>query len=144
MAERELSEDDARARAEALISSADVVCVATNGSHGHPNIRPMAPVRTEGTSAVWFITHIESSKIIELIKDRSATICGVSSDSGEIVRLWCTVDILDDRDSRAHIWSDELTGFFPGGQNDPNMRVLKFSVVSGSYERGEEYGAFSN
>lgn len=143
MDDMELSAEVSRDGAQRLAAAAEVVYVATNGAHGHPNVRPMAPARVEGVETIWFITHIESSKIIELIKDSHASLCGVSPCGKKSFRLWGDVDILDDRASREHVWSGKCAEHFAGA-DDPNMRVLKFSVVSGMYEEDGSSGVFSN
>ena len=43
MKECELTQKESRTKAEKLLSSAKVVFVGTNGSHGHSNVRTMAP-----------------------------------------------------------------------------------------------------
>ncbi|MDR1944301.1 MAG: pyridoxamine 5'-phosphate oxidase family protein, partial [Synergistaceae bacterium] len=72
MKERKLSQKDARGKAEKLLSDTKTVFLASNGSHGHPNLRAMAPLSFEGVENLWFATSLESSKILELIKDSKA------------------------------------------------------------------------
>ncbi len=144
MKERELSPKDARAKVEKLMSNVGTMFFATNGSHGHPNVRAMMPVRLDGTETVWFTTSLESSKLIELVKDNKAAIYGYAPNTMAEFRLWGNVTILDDHESRRHIWTDELKKHFPGGADDPSMRVLRFDVVSGLYYKDGKSGLFSN
>lgn len=144
MKERELSQKDTRTKVEKLMSSIKTMFLATNGSHGHPNLRAMMPVKIEGTDTVWFITALESSKIIELVKNNKAAIYGFSPNTMAEFRLWGNVSILDDHASRKYIWSDDLKKYFPAGVDDPAMRVLRFDVVSGLYAKDNKSGLFSN
>lgn len=133
MKERELTQREARTKAEKLLSGAKAVYLGTNGSHGHPNVRAMMPVRIDGIERIWFSTALDSSKIIEMVKDDKAVIYGYSPRSMAEFRLWGNIVILEDAASRKKIWNDELKKHFEGGVNDPNLRVLRFDVVSGMY-----------
>jgi general stress protein 26 len=131
--EREIPQKEARAKAEKLLSGIKTVFLATNGSHGHPNLRAMMPLLFEGVQTLWFSTELESSKIIELVKDNKAAVLGYSPRSMSEFRLWGSVKILDDMASRKHVWTDYLKEHFPGGAQDPNLRVLRFDAVSGLF-----------
>ena len=133
MKEREIPQKEARAKAEKLLSGIKTVFLATNGSHGHPNVRAMMPLLFEGVETLWFSTHLESSKIMELVKDDKAAVFGYSSRSLSEFRLWGNVKILDDLVSRKHVWTDALKERFPGGAQDPNLRILRFNAVSGLF-----------
>jgi general stress protein 26 len=144
MKERELSQKDAKAKAEKLLAGAKTVFLATNGSHGHPNVRAMMPVKIEGADTVWFATSLESSKIIELVKDNKAAIYGYTpNNSLAEFRLWGEIAILDDHESRKYIWREEMKKHF-SGIDDRNMRILRFNVVSGLYAKEGKSGIFSN
>ena len=141
MKERELTQREARTKAEKLLTSAKAVYLATNGSHGHPNVRAMMPARIDGIGKIWFSTALDSSKIIELVKDDKAVVYGYSSRSMAEFRLWGNITILVDVASRKKIWNDALKKYFEGGMNDPNLRVLRFDVVSGMYCNKERKSA---
>jgi general stress protein 26 len=133
MKKHEISREDAMAKAMKLLSGAKTVFLATNGSHGHPNLRAMTPIKFEGVHTLWFATSQESSKVNELAGDNKAAVYGYSPRSMSEFRLWGNVDVLDDEGSREHIWTEALKKHFPEGANDPGMRVLRFSAVSGMY-----------
>jgi general stress protein 26 len=133
MKEREFSQKEARARAEKLLSGSKTVFLATNGSHGHPNLRAVTPLSLNGVGEIWFATALDSSKIIELVKSDKAVVYGYSPRSMSAFRLWGNVTILEDGESRNHIRRDDLKEHFPDGADDQNLRVLRFSVLSGMY-----------
>jgi len=130
----ELTQKEAREKAEKLLDKAKSVFLATNGSlGGHPNVRAMAVARNEGVVRIWFCTSLGSDKLIELIKDEKATIYCYNTRTMAEFRLWGTVEILDDADSRKHAWNDEFKAYFSGGVNDPDLRVLRFDASNGVY-----------
>lgn len=142
MYDREIEADRARALIEEVLRGAKDVIFATNGSHGHPNVRTMYVACHDGAEALWFTTSLESSKIIELIKNEKAAIY-IKCDGNAEVRLWGKVVILDDRESRERVWCDDLRAAFPDGAHDPNMRVLRFDVISGLYAKEGRSGIFT-
>lgn len=129
-----ISAKEAREKTEKLLEKAKAVFLATNGSvGGHPNVRAMAVAKNEGIVRIWFVTSLDSDKIIELVKDDKATIYCYSPRTMAEFRLWGNVSIADDPESRKHAWKDEYKAFFPGGANDPNLRVLRFDASNGVY-----------
>lgn len=145
MKDAEMPAAEAREKAEKLLEKSKTVWVATNGSHGgHPNVRAMTPSLVEGSARMWFCTSLDSGKIIELIKDNKATIYGYSPRNLAEFRLWGTVEILDDHESRRHAWREDFKEHFPEGADDPNMRVLRFEASNGFYRGpGGKSGGFS-
>lgn len=142
MEEREISAEEAQDKIRAITDVVEEVILATNGSHGHPNVRTMRIACGNGVDTLWFVTSLESSKIIELIKSSKASVY-IRSDGDAEVRLWGTVAILDDHDSRRYVWRDYMKECFPEGEEDPNMRVLRFDVISGLYAKDGRSGIFS-
>ena len=120
-------------KAAKILSGAKTVYLATNGSHGHPNLRAMAPAMVDGIESVWFMTFAGSSKVKEILRDNHAVLYAWSSRSGTECRLWGTVDVLDDAASKKKVWSEEFREHFPDGPSSENMRVLRFNVSNGTY-----------
>lgn len=130
----EFSPKEAKEKAEKLLDKAKAVFLATNGSlGGHPNVRAMAVAEHDGIARIWFLTGLDSDKILELVKDDKATIYGYSPRTMAEFRIWGNVVIADDPESRKHAWKDEYKEYFPGGAGDPNLRVLRFDVSNGMY-----------
>jgi general stress protein 26 len=106
----------------------------------------MTPARVEGTACIWFVTDLESSKIIELIKDSKAVIYASAPRLVAECRLWGSVDILDDPASKKLVWRDEFKKhLFPDGASLSRLRVLRFNVSNGVYSgKGGRGGEFKN
>jgi general stress protein 26 len=142
----EMSSTEVKERVSKILSSAKTVYLGTNGSHGHPNVRAMFPVKAEGAQTLWFATDLESSKIIELKYDNKAVIYASAPRYAGECRLWGYVDILEDSASRKAVWSDELKKHLPAeNAGSPRLRVLRFNVSNGNYRgKGGETGGFRN
>ncbi|MDR3353809.1 MAG: pyridoxamine 5'-phosphate oxidase family protein [Synergistaceae bacterium] len=140
----DINNKDAKAKAEKLLAESKVVFMGTNGSHGHPNVRAMVPQKHDETRTIWFATNLESSKIIELIKNNKAVVYAYSQKNMSECRFWGAVSTLDDAASRKHIWNDELKKHYSGIE-DPNLRVLRFDISNGIYSNKDgKGGSFTN
>ena len=134
MKKTENGANDAIEKTAKLLAGAKKVYLATNGSHGHPNLRAISPAKAEGARTVWFAVHADSNKISELVNDNHAVIYFDAPRMGGEFRLWGFVEILDDMESRKKIWGKDYEEFFPdGGIESPSLRVLRFDAVNGTY-----------
>jgi general stress protein 26 len=116
-----------------ILSGAKSVYLATNGSHGHPNLRAMAPAQVDGVKSVWFLTSAMSSKIQEIQNDGHAVIYADAPRNAGECRLWGIVSVMSDAASREKAWKDEFKEHFPDGASSEDLRVLRFDVSNGIY-----------
>ncbi|MDR1885079.1 MAG: pyridoxamine 5'-phosphate oxidase family protein [Synergistaceae bacterium] len=146
MKSEEINHKDAKAKAEKLLAESKLVFMGTNGSHGHPNVRALVPMKFEDVRTIWFATDLHSSKILELIKNNRAVVYAFSQKSMTECRFWGAVTILEDAASRKHVWTDELKKHFEGGVDDPRLRVLRFDISNGVYGSNKDgkSGSFTN
>ena len=134
MKKTENGANDVIAKTAKLLAGAKTVYVATNGSHGHPNLRAMVPIAVEeGIRAIWFATSAESSKVLELQNDKHAAVYVEAPRMAGECRLWGYVEVLDDMESRKKVWNDLTAKHFPDGVESPDLRALRFDVTSGIY-----------
>jgi general stress protein 26 len=133
MKTNELKAEEARTKTERVLAGAKVVYMATNGSHGHPNVRAMVTAKAEGAKVLWFVTDAGSSKVAELAGDAKSVIYAPAPRGAGECRVWGSVDILDDDASRETAWRDEFREHFPGGAASPELRVLRFNIANGVY-----------
>ena len=133
MKKTKTDENSVIAKASKLLAGAKTVYLATNGLHGHPNLRAVAPVTAEGVRTVWFATFAGSNKVQELFNDKHAVIYVEGSEMACECRLWGFIEVLDDMESRKKAWNAEIAQHFPDGIESPDLRALRFDVVNGVY-----------
>ena len=133
MKKSEDSANDVIAKSAKLLAGAKTVYLATNGSHGHQNLRALAPITVDGVRTIWFATFAESNKVHELLHDNHAAVYFDAPRMAGELRLWGFVEILDDMESRKKIWNDDTAKHCPDGIDSPNLRALRFDVTSGIY-----------
>ena len=141
---KEMKAKDLMKRAERLIAPMGTVFLATNGQGGFPDVRAVSPTRVEGAGTLWFLTSECSDKCGELTKDPRCMVYATDMEATETyveLRLWGKMEIFADADSRSLAWKDEYLGYFPGGKDNPGLRVLKFTAKSGAIQtpEGKEY-----
>lgn len=123
---------------DVLLAEMNTVFLATLREDGPPNVRALSALRSEGLRTIWMISGSMDKKTRELENDPrcmiyAATLDGESYRYAEL-RLWGTIEIIDDTAAIESIWNEVYDGFFSeGGRYDPTVRILKFTASSGEY-----------
>jgi len=126
--------------AQRLLAQDKAIFLVTVGKDGRPDARAMAAVKTEGLKTIWMMTGKCSQKYQELLKNQECLIYATDLEDTESyleLRLWGRIELLDDADTKAHVWHADYAHYFPGGQADPNLIVLKFTADSGRIQTRE-------
>lgn len=129
-----------------LISPGSTVFLVTTGDNSQPDARAMMTVECEGLKKVWMITGKNCDKYQELSQNAHCLIYATDLDDTENymeLRLWGTMELLDDAESRACTWRDDYLQYFPGGKDDPNLCVLKFTTASGALQTAKDKEKFT-
>lgn len=129
-------------RGLALIKRAKTCLLGTNGDDGFPNIKAMLNymadgmsngMKPEGMNVIWFATLTDSNRVRHLLRDNRACVYYMDDDSFEGLMLVGTVEVLRDPESRRMLWKDGYEVYYPGGVDDPNYTVLKFTTHWANY-----------
>lgn len=122
---------------KSLLAPDKMIFLITTGTDGRPDVRAMAPAQCEEVKTVWMLTCKQSEKYSQLRQNPQCLLYAtVSEDSQEYLelRLWGRIELLDDAATRTKIWRDDYAIYFPGGKDDPNLCVLKFTADSGTVQ----------
>jgi general stress protein 26 len=136
-------DDKARADALALIDASTVAMVGSNGPDGRPWIKAMLKLETEGLTTFWFSTNTSSSRVGQFREDPRASIYFVDPGDYRGLLLLGEMEVLTDRASRERLWRDGFEIYYPGGIDDPDYAVLRFTATSGNYYHGLRNTTFS-
>jgi general stress protein 26 len=121
-------------KAKRLLGQGKPVFLITAGEDGRPDARAMSAVQVKSLTRIWMLTGKSSDKYRELVKRPECMLYATELEHGPDyleLRLWGRMELLDDAASRALAWRDEYLDYFPGGKDDPNVCVLKFTADSG-------------
>ncbi len=120
-----------------LVSPGNTVYLVTVGADGQPDARAMMPVECEGLKTVWMVTGKSCDKSRQLAQNPNCLLYATDPDDTENyleLRLWGSMELLDDAASRARAWREEYLQYFPGGKDDPEVCVLKFTAASAALQ----------
>lgn len=116
---------------------ADKMKLAFIGSvdeQGYPNIKAMLQLRSrEGIKIFYFTTNTSSMRVHQYLTENKACIYFCDSRFFRGVMLRGTMEVLTDAESKAMIWREGDTIYYPKGVTDPDYCVLKFTAISGRY-----------
>jgi general stress protein 26 len=136
-------EDEARADALALVEASPVVMLGSNGPDGHPWIKAMLKLETEGLTTFWFSTNTSSSRVGQLRRNPRASVYVVDTSDYRGLLLLGEVELLTDLAARERLWRQGFEIYYPGGIGDPDYTVLRFTATSANYYHGLRNITFS-
>jgi general stress protein 26 len=114
-----------------LLEDFGVAMLGTRTAKGQLRARPMALAEVEEDGTLWFATDRHSGKLDELAQDPQAVV--VMQSSTKFVSLSGTATPVEDRERIARLWKAEWKDWFPKGQDDPNLVLLRVDGHTGEY-----------
>lgn len=137
MASTEASTDggaqtDEKERVRTLIKKAKFAMLATKGPDGRYHARPMATSEAEFDGTIWFLTYAETGKTHD-IETEPEVLVTYSDNDNAWISVTGTGSILRDREKVKELWSPAYKAWFPKGQDDPNIAIVKIDVENAEY-----------
>jgi general stress protein 26 len=130
-----MNEADARRKALALVERSGIALVGSNGDGGHPWIKAMLNMETEGLETVWFSTNTSSRRVAQFLRDPRACVYFVDFSDWMGLMLVGEMEVLSDPESRQRLWREGFEKYYPLGVSDPDYSVLRFKATSANYYR---------
>ncbi len=123
--------DDSREHFLELLKEFDNAMLVTRAQDGELRARPMAIADTERDGDLWFLTGIDAPKVDEIQADSNVNV------SMQSKNRWLSIsgraEIVRDRALLAELWKEPYEVWFPEGQDDPNLVLLKVRATEGEY-----------
>ncbi len=117
-------------KAAQIVASAQIITVASIDENGYP--RPVAMVKLKEENGVLYVsTGTSSAKTAHFKANPKAgvsIVCG-----GDSVVYTGEMEIVTDEAVKRSLWGDWMLPHFPGGVEDPEYCVLKFTPKSATY-----------
>jgi general stress protein 26 len=114
-----------------LMREFDTAMLVTRTATGELRSRPMAVAEVEENGALWFFTECDSAKMDEITRDPHVNVAMQSS--RKFVSISGTATASDDRAKIAELWDEAWKEWFPGGQDDPSLLLLRVDGAEGEY-----------
>lgn len=117
-----------------IIDRQSTAFVGSVDADGFPNIKAMLqPRHRVGIRTIYLTTNTSSMRVAQYRRDPKACIYFCDRRFFRGVMLRGNMEVLTDRESREMIWREGDTEYYPGGIDDPDYCVLRFTAVSGRY-----------
>ncbi|MDR1054359.1 MAG: pyridoxamine 5'-phosphate oxidase family protein [Prevotellaceae bacterium] len=109
-----------------FIKKCSIVTVASINENGYPRAVPLAKLKSDGIDSIWFSTGAGSAKVKHFKTNAKASASFYNENDN--VALTGKMEVLTDNASKKELWQDWMKEHFPGGMEDPEYVVLKFTA----------------
>lgn len=119
-----------------LIKDVEIAMLTTTQADGKMVSRPLGTQQVEFDGDLWFATGADSEKVVEINADPRVNVSYASAAKNTYVSVSGRAAIVADRAKIEELWSPAMKLFFPGGKDDPNLRLIRVSAESAEYWDG--------
>jgi general stress protein 26 len=113
-----------------LLHEFDTATVITRARTGSLHGRPMAVADVEENGTLWFITNVDSPKVLE-VRDDSRAMISLQSPR-QFLTMNGHLELVADRDKVDQIWKDTYRVWFDR-EADPELVLLRFTPFDAEY-----------
>ena len=134
---QQLSGAEGRKKIAELVKGIHIAMMATQAEDGSIDARPMAvqskPDFEESGGTLWFLTRASSEKVGELERDRHVTLSFAEPSDSKYITLKGRGTVTRDRAKVHELWNSMYKAWFPKGEDDPEIAVLRVDVLEGNF-----------
>ncbi len=127
----ELSGEQGRNKIAELLKGIHIAMINTVAPDGSISARPMAVQDKAFDGTLWFLTRVSSEKVDEIQQDQHVTLT-LNSDA-KFLALKGRASVNQDRAKINELWSPMYKAWFPNGQSDPEIAVLRVDIHEAEY-----------
>lgn len=129
----QLSGESGLRKVAELIKRVRIAMLTTVAKDGSMSSRPMAMQDRPFDGTLWFLTRSTSEKVGELSNDQKVTLAFAEPKDSIFVALKGTASVSQDRGKIKELWNPIYKAWFPGGESDLQIAVLKVEVYEGDF-----------
>ncbi len=116
-----------------LLDELDDVRAGMLGIEGtSQHMQPMTHFVDRREGCLYFITSRETDLAKSIVHSATAHYCLVSNDHDYHACMSGEISIINDREKLEELWSPMMAAWFEGGQDNPNITMLKMSLNEAS------------
>jgi general stress protein 26 len=131
---KELSGAEGLKKIGELIKGIHICMLTTVAADGSLDSRPMATQKVEEfDGTVWFLSRHESGKVQEIAEDAHVTLNYADPDDSKYVSAKGKAKISRDEAKIHELWNPMYKAWFPNGEDDPQITVLRVDVTEAQY-----------
>jgi general stress protein 26 len=129
----ELRGQDGMEKIAELVKGIRIAMMCTADENGRIFSRPMATQDVPFNGTLWFLTRSTSAKVSSLERSHQITLDYADPDHSKYVTLRGTGTLSRDQAKISELWNPMYKAWFPEGENDPEILVLRVDVAEGDY-----------
>ena len=129
----ELNGEEGRKKIAELVKGIRIAMMTTQAGDGSIDARPMAVQDKPFDGTLWFLTRRSSDKVSELEQDRHITLTFSEPSDSKYITLKGRGTVTQDRGKIHALWNPMYKAWFPQGEDDPEVAVLRVDVVEGFF-----------
>jgi len=130
---RELTGPEGLKKIGSLISEIRFAMLTTVAQDGTFDSRPMATQKKEFDGVIWFLTANDSRKVDEIAADSHVGLMYADPKDQKYVTVKGRARVSRDKAKIHELWNPMYKAWFPGGEEDPEIRVLRVDVDEAEY-----------
>jgi general stress protein 26 len=130
---QELSGEEGRKKIAELVKGIRIGMMTTQAKDGSMGARPMAVQDKPFDGTLWFLTRRSSEKVTELDRDQHITLTFSEPSDSKYITLKGRGTAMQDRAKVRELWNPMYKAWFPQGEDDPEITVLRVDVIEGFF-----------
>ena len=130
---KELSGAEGQKKIAELVKGIHIAMMTTVAKDGTMSSRPMAVQDKPFDGTIWFLTRSTSEKIDEVEKDQHVTLSFAEPSSSNYLALKGKASVSEDRAKIHELWNPMYKAWFPKGEDDPEIAVMRVDVTEADY-----------
>ncbi len=127
------SHDEILGKIQDLIKDIRFAMLTTAGEDGRVYSRPMATQETRFQGELWFLTREDSGKVAEIRHHAHVNVAYTDTKNATFVSLSGRAEVSRDEAKIHELWNPMYKAWFPEGENDPDIRVIRVVVEDAEY-----------
>ena len=129
----ELSGKEGYEKISELVKGIHIAMMTTVAGDGSMSSRPMAVQDTAFDGTLWFLARNTSEKVGEIAEDQHVTLTFAEPKDSKYITLKGRASVSEDRGKIKELWNPMYKAWFPKGEDDPEIAVLKVDVSEADY-----------
>ncbi|MBV1695666.1 MAG: pyridoxamine 5'-phosphate oxidase family protein [Hyphomicrobiales bacterium] len=116
-----------------LIKDIKVAHLVTVDETNRLRARPMVAQQDRYDGTLWFFTRDGSGKVADIARNSEVLLAYSDPSAQSYVSVTGSAQVVHDRDKVRQLWSEPLRTWFPKGQDDPEIALLRVDVREADY-----------
>ncbi len=129
----DLSGKEGAAKIAELVKGIRIAMMSTVDQNGEIRSRPMATRDATFDGTLWFLTRKSSLKVSELNEQSNITLDYSDPGNSKYVTLRGKASLSQDRAKIKELWNFMYKAWFPEGEDDPEIVVMRVDITEGEY-----------